>query len=837
MRHVLSRHGGDPDSSSDDQARRNARRYPRCADRQHLSLHWIRTHRRSGIARCRGEMSGGAPMSESFAATDFRRRDARDKLRGRTRYTVDRYLPGMLHAAVLRARVPSGRIVRLDVSRAARMPGVRAVVTAADAPGKIGIGIADHPLFARDLIRYDGEPLAAIAADTLIQANAALAAIDVEVEPLPAVLTMAEALAPEAPLVHPDWREHEILLAGGAREDNIAWEATVVRGDVDAAFARPDSVIVDSAFRVGRQNHVAFEPRAVVARYEDGRFHIETSTQAPWTVRNATARLLGVPASQVRVTVPPVGGGFGLKFDVAIEPFAALLARASGRPVRLVNSREEEMLTCLFRENAEIRIRSAVTREGEIVGREQIFLTTMTAHTLGGNYRLGSVRLVSRAVYTNTAPNGAFRACNGVYNTFALERHTDEIAARIGMDPLTFRRRNVLGDGDLGATGQVFEGDVLGPMLDRMDTMRVAAAKPPERADGRLYGRATTVGTWFVFVGPSAATGNMNADGTATLVTSGVEIGSGSMMQGLPQIVAAALGIGPEDVIVRAADTDAAGYDVGVGGGRTTVALGAASLAAAQEVRNKLLKVAAEMIEAAPDDLVMRNGRIEIAGAPGSGCSIAEVATRAQAQIGPISGTGAFTRSGVPAMPGCVAGHFIDAIDIPVFAVHDCEVAVDRETGHVEVLSYHVVQDVGRALNPRAIRGQIQGGVVQGLGYALHEEVTIGANGRMCQNSFETYRVPLALDVVPVETSLYEGAPSMGPLGTKGAGEVPILNVGATVGCAVANATGKRVQELPLTPPRVLELLLDRKLDLALPHIAESWADNLVRPHGTAGQN
>ena len=784
-------------------------------------------------------------MSDVSATMDLRRRDAADKLRGRTRYTIDRYLPGMLHAAVLRASVPAGRIIRLDTSRAARMPGVRAIVTAADAPGMIGIGIADHPLFARDVIRYDGEPLAAVAAVTLAQAQAALAAIEVEIEPVPAVLTMADALASGAPLIHPDWRSYEVLLEGSARGGNVAWQATVVRGDVDAAFARPDVEIVESCFRVGRQNHVAFEPRAVVASYEDGRFHIETSTQVPWSVRNATARLLGVPASHVRVTVPPVGGGFGLKFDLAVEPFAALLARASGRPVRLVNSREEEMLTCLFRENADIRIRSAVTREGDIVGREavvlmdcgayggeQIFLTTMTSHTLGGNYKLGSVRMVSRAVYTNTAPNGAFRCCNGVYNTFALERHTDEIAARIGMDPLAFRRRNVLGDRDLGATGQRFEGNVLGPMLERMDTLRDAAAPPPARSDGRLYGRATTVGTWFVFVGPSAATVNMNADGTATLVTSGVEIGSGSMMQSLPQIVASTLGITPEHVIVRAADTDAAGYDVGVGGGRTTVSLGAASLSAAQEVRTKLLKVASEMIEAAPDDLVMRDGRIEIAGAPGSGRTVTEVATRAQALGGPVSGTGAFTGAGVPAMPGCVAGHFIDAIDIPVFAVHDCEVAVDPETGHVEVLSSRVVQDVGRALNPRAIHGQIQGGVVQGLGYALHEEVTIGDNGRVCQNGFETYRVPLALDVVPVEISLYEGAPSIGPLGTKGAGEVPILNVGAAVACAVANATGKRIQELPLTPPRVLELLLERKRDLSLPHIAETWSDNLIRPHG-----
>jgi CO/xanthine dehydrogenase Mo-binding subunit len=652
---------------------------------------------------------------------------------------------------------------------------------------------------------------------------------------------MADALAPDAPLVHPDWRGYEVLLEGGARAGNVAWEATVVRGDVDAAFARGDVAIVESVFRVGRQNHVSFEPRAVIASYEDGRFHIETSTQVPWSVRNATARLLNVPPSRIRVTVPAVGGGFGLKFDCALEPFAALLARAAERPVRLVNSRQEEMLTCLCRENAEIRIRSAVTKQGEIVGREavvlmdcgayggeQIFLTTMTAHTLGGNYRLGAVRIASRAIYTNTAPNGAFRACNGVYNTFALERHTDEICAAIGIHPLAFRRRAILGDGDFGSTGQVFEGDVLGPMLDRMAELR--AAKPSKRlmAGTRLYGRATTVGTWFVFVGPSAATINLNADGSATLVTSGVEIGSGSMMQALPQIVANVLGLRPEDVIVRAADTDAGGYDVGVGGGRTTVSLGAASMAACVEVRRKLLEVASEMLEAAPDDLVLANGRVEIVGIRGSGATIAEVAERAQRVVGPISGSGSFTGPGVAAMPGCATGHFIEAIDIPVFAVHECEVAVDSETGHVEVLSYVVVQDVGRALNPRAIYGQIQGGVVQGLGYALHEEISIGANGRINQTGFETYRTPLAQDVVPVEISLYEGAPSIGPLGAKGAGEVPILNVAAAIACAVSNATGRRVQEIPLTPPHVLALLLGDKPALELPHISAAWRDNVL---------
>jgi CO/xanthine dehydrogenase Mo-binding subunit len=782
-----------------------------------------------------------AMLEPSNAVANFPRRDARDKLKGQTRYTVDRGRPGMLHAALLRADAPSARIVRVDASDARKMPGVRAIVTAADAPGRHGIGIADHPLFATGWIRYDGEPIAAVAAETLAQAQAAAAAIIVDLEPLPAVISMADALAPDAPLVHPDWRRYEELQQGGARAGNVAWEATVVRGDVDAAFAREDVAIVESVFRIGRQNHLSFEPRAVIASYEDGRFHIETSTQVPWSVRGATAKLLNVPPSQIRVTVPAVGGGFGLKFDCALEPFAALLARAAERPVRLVNSRQEEMRTCLCRENAEIRIRSAVTKDGEIVGREavvlmdcgayggeQIFLTTMTAHTLGGNYRLGAVRLTSRAIYTNTAPNGAFRACNGVYNTFALERHTDEICAAIGVDPLAFRRRNVLGDQDIGSTGQVFEGDVLGPMLDRMAELRDARPSKQPMAGARLYGRATTVGTWFVFVGPSAATVNLNADGSATLVTSGVEIGSGSMMQALPQIVANALGLRPQDVIVRTADTDAAGYDVGVGGGRTTVSLGAASMAACADVRRKLLKIASDMLEAAPEDLVLANGRVEIVGIKGSGATIAAVAERAQRLVGPISGSGSFTGPGVAAMPGCATGHFIDAIDIPVFAVHECEVAVDPETGHVEVLSYCVVQDVGRALNPRAIFGQIQGGVTQGLGYALHEEITVGANGRIEQTGFETYRVPLAQDVVPVEISLYEGAPSIGPLGTKGAGEVPILNVAAAIACAVSNATGRRVQEIPLTPPRVLALILGGGAALELPHISPSWRDNVL---------
>ncbi len=780
-------------------------------------------------------------MTAPVIGSDLPRRDAEDKLRGRTRYAMDSGRPGMLHAALRRADQPAARIRRLDVTAARRMPGVRAVVTAADAPGRYGIAVADHPLFAIDTIRYNGEPVAAVAAETLEQARAAADAILLELEPLPANLTMAESLASGAREIHPDWRDYQELVAGGSRGGNVAWEATVIRGDTDAAFARDDVTVVESEFVAGRQNQAPLEPRACVATYEDGRFVIETSTQVPWAVRNATANLLGVNVADVRVTAPAVGGGFGLKFEMALEPFAALLARASGRPVKLVNRREEEMLTALCRENADIRIRSAVSRDGEIVAREatvlmdcgayggeQPFLTTMTAHTLGANYRLGAVRLVSRAVYTNTAPTGAFRACNGAYNTFALERHTDEICAAIGMDPVEFRRRNVVGDGSMGATGQIFEGDVLGPMLERMETLRAGAAGGLPAGDRRLFGRATVVGTWFVFVGPSAATVNINPDGSVTLVTAGVEIGSGSMMQALPQIVSHSLGVPPESVVVRAADTDSAGFDIGVGGGRTTVSLGAASTAACDDARRKLLEVAADLLETAPEDLVLEDGHVGIVGVPDQRISIAQVAAHAQLVTGPISGSGSFTGRGTGSLPGCAAGHMIEALDIPIFTVHECDVAVDADTGHVQILAYRVVQDVGRAINPRAIHGQIQGGVAQGLGYALHEEVTIGADGCIRQRGLETYRLPLAQDVVPVQAELFEGAPSIGPLGAKGAGEIPILNVAAAVACAVANATGKRVRQIPLTPPRVLGLITGMEPQPNLSHVGSSWRDNVL---------
>jgi len=775
--------------------------------------------------------------------TNMPRRDATDKLTGHTRFTVDVESGAMLHAVLRRADVPAGRIVKLDLEPARKMPGVRAVASAPDAPGLYGVMVADHPLFASEVIRYTGEPVAAVAAETLEQARAAADAIILEVEEDQPLLTMRDAIEPGARELHPEWRDYALLAGPGERSGNIAWEATAVRGDVDAAFARDDVCIVETVFRNGRQNQTPLEPRAVVASYENGRFVLTSSTQFPWAVKSAVATMLGVADQDVRVMTPAVGGGFGMKFEPSLEPFAAILARESNRPVRIVNTRQEEMQTALCRENAEIRIRSAIDPQGAIVGREalvlmdcgaysgeQAFLASMVTHTLMGNYRYGAGRIVTQAIYTNTPPTGAFRACSGVYATAALERHTDEICRELGYDRREFRKRNVMGDGDPGPTGAIFEGDVLAPMLERMDALREKSLeKAAPREDGLLYGTSTTVGTWFIFVGPSAATVNLNPDGTATLITAGVEIGSGSTMQAIPQIVADALQIPAEKVIIREADTDAAGYDAGVGGGRTTVSLGAAGAAAAADVKRKVLDLAANMLEASPTDLELDDGKVVVKGTPSVSVTISEVAAHAQATTGPISGSGSFTGIGNQAVSGCAAGHYVGALDLPVFAVHEADVAVDPLTGHVTVLDYRVVQDVGRAINPRAILGQVQGGVVQGMGYALQEEVSFDERGNVEQTGFGTYRVMLSGDVVPVQLDLYEGAPSFGPLGAKGAGEVPILNVPAAISCAIADAIGKPVSEFPMTPPKVLGILSDRpEATVDLDHVPDDWREAVV---------
>ncbi|MCW3002091.1 MAG: aldehyde oxidase and xanthine dehydrogenase molybdopterin binding protein [Conexibacter sp.] len=750
--------------------------------------------------------------------TNARRSDGEDKVRGTAIYGMDHEEPRMLHAKLLRSPVPAGRITRLDTTRAAALPGVHAVITAADVPATTsGWIIKDQPIFAREDVRYIGEPVAAVAADTLEQAAAAVAAIELEIAELAPMLDVHAALADGARIIHPDWESYP-LLAPGPRGGNVAWEATLDRGDVDAIFAGAHLVVEDE-FETQRQHQSPIEPHAATARFEQGRYVVHTSTQFPFLVRDRLAEWFGVPASKVRVVVTTVGGGFGGKIDAMLEPFVCVLARTAGRPVRLVNTRAEELQTAGPRENAVIRLRTAVGADGEILAQEGDVLSDNGAYSgeiaacaavpglvFGGTYRVPAARYRTRVVYTNTTPTAAFRGVNGPYSMFALESHLDHIANELGMDRRELRLKNVLTAGEAMTNGQVLEDAF---HVEAFASVEEIAPWPKTRAaDGKLRGVGIGALTWLTNPGAGGATVKVNEDGTAGVICGGAEIGSGALVTGIRQIVAEELGLGVEDVNVAGADTDIATFDGGAQGSRTMFSLGNAARSACEGVREQLFETAAGLLEAAPEDLELVDGHVGVVGSPSSRVPLAAVALTAVYSGGPISATGKHITPPVQFDAGCMAGALFTGFTTPLYNVHQAEVEVDPETGKVTVLRYVVAQDVGKAINPQQIEGQIQGGVLQGLGYALYEDLRI-EDGAVVDGDLEHYRLPTAFEASPIDIVLLENPSPNGPYGAKGAAEPSIIPVAAVIANAVSDAIGRPIRRLPVTPFDVLQALRD----------------------------
>jgi CO/xanthine dehydrogenase Mo-binding subunit len=747
-----------------------------------------------------------------------RRSDGVAKVTGRAVFGIDREEPRMLHGRILRSPVPAGRIVRLDTTKAAALPGVRAIITGAATSARVGWVVFDQTLMAIDRVRFIGEPIAAVAADTVAQAAAAVRAIELEIEPLPAATDLTAATAPDAPLVHPEWETYATLLPGH-RDGNLAWETTVDRGDVDGAFARDDVTVVEDSYVVPRQHQAYLEPRCAVARWEAGRCTIHSSTQATYKARDAVAAFLGVRAAQVRIVMTTVGGGFGGKVDAHLEPFAALLSREAGRPVKLVNTRRDEFLVGSPRENATVRIRSAVLRDGEIVARaaevvmdagaysgESPFLASVPAHTIVSNYRVGAIRLRTAVTYTNTAPTGAYRGVGGPYLIFALERHMDHIARELGLDRRELRRRTCFVAGDLSATGQRFDDVAFHEGLDRVE----AIAPWAEAGAGPLRGKGIACVSWLTNPMPAAVTLKLEDDGTVILHSAGGESGSGSLATAVAQIVAAELGIPFESVIVAEPDTDTSGYDAGPQGSRTTHIVGRAAALAATDVREQVLRTAAGLLEIAPADLELVDGQVRAIGSPERSVPLGTVAQTALWTTGPIHGKGSYIAPPIEHDEGCATGHALATLNGATFHVHQAEVEIDPDTGKVTVTRYVIAQDVGRAINPQQIEGQIHGGVLQGIGYALYEQLRL-EDGAYSDLSFESYRLPTAFEAPPIEIALMEHPDPNGPYGAKGIAEPPILPVAAVVANAIADAVGVQFDRLPITPFDVLAALRNRK--------------------------
>ena len=741
------------------------------------------------------------------------RQDAEAKIRGSAVYGIDYEEPHYLHGKILRSWLPAARITKLDTSKAEQMSGVT-VITAADVPGTYGCITVDEPLLAGDVVRYEGEPIVAVAADSWNQARAALKAIAIEFEPLEVVGTMEEALAPGARLIHEDWESYPMRPAF-PREGNVATIVELERGDADAAFEAAD-IVVEGEYRAPRHAQASIEPLVCTVRYEDGTYVIHTSTQAPFQLRDGVAAYLGVRTSDVRIIVPTVGGGFGAKLLPMLEPIAGLLARKSGRPVKLTNTRREEFLSGAPRENAVIRIKSAVSNDGEILahesevimdngayGGEQPIVAGLSPLMVCSNYRMGAVRHTTKLVYTNTPPTGPFRGVLATYAVFALERHADEIANALGVDRMEFRQKNLYRDGDICATGAELEGVGFEQTLAAVE--KIAPWKKLTKKKKPFHGVGVCCALWNTNNAPSGSTIKLNDDGTVTLQTGATEIGTGAVAQGLPQIVAAELGLSIDDVHVSAPDTSLGLFDGGAQGGRTLYMAGTATHGASVDIREKILDVAAGMLEADRTDLELTGGAVVVSGAPDRKVKLAKLARVAQGTDGPMVGSASHASS-APAGDGCITGGVFGGFTGGSYHTHLAEVEVDRDTGHVTILRYVVAQDVGKAINPQAIEGQVDGGVLQGIGYTLFEDPRL-EDGICVDWSFGSYRLPTAADAPKIELAIVEVPDPVGAYGVKGAAEAPIIPVAGAIANAVSDAIGKPMNTIPLTPFAVLEAI------------------------------
>ena len=741
--------------------------------------------------------------------------DAPGKVSGTAVYAADFALPGMLQGKIFRSTVPHARLVRVDVTRARAVPGVRAVITAADIPDvRYGGALKDETVFATDKVRYIGQPVAAVAASTVEAAEAALAAIDVVYEPLPAVLDLEAALAPGAPLVHEAWESYAAMPIL-QRERNVCNRARIIVGDVERGFEEADRVF-EHRFRTAVVHQGYTEPRAAVASWDSsGQVTVWSNTQLPFEVQNTLAEILQLPPSKIRVVVAGVGGGFGGKLRVGVEHFAALLARKSGRPVKLLTTSEEELTAAYPRQGTIVELRTGVTKDGRILAKAgRIWFDTgafagsgpgvasVATLVLAGPYKIPNLHLEGFAVYTNKTNCGSYRAPSGPQSNFAVESQMDIMADALGLDPLEFRLKNIVHEGDEGPTGQVLQSVSVEECL-----VKAAAAigwKDRRPEPGR--GKGLACGWWTTTGGSSGVYVKINPDGTVALNTGAAEIGSGALT-GAAQVLAEELGVDLADISIVSADTFSTPFDFGAQGSRTAFAVGNACRAAAVDLKRQVFALAAAQLGVEPDTLALEDKHVVV---DDRRLSLADLARLSQQTGGGLIAHGTFIAPSTPYDIKRVEGHVYPAFHSPSFHAHAVDLSVDRETGEITIHKYVVAQDVGFALNPTYIEGQIEGGVAQGLGQALSEEI-VYEEGRVLNPNLTDYKMPTTLDMPRVQSILVQHPSLVGPYGAKGVGEPPNMEPPAAVANAVAAATGLRVTSLPITAEKIALGLMDAR--------------------------
>ena len=740
------------------------------------------------------------------------RHDGVDKVTGRAKYGADISLPGLLHGKVLRSPHAHAKIKSIDTSAALKLPGVKAVITSADLPklqsGVVPMGeLAMNPhymsmnLLAHDKVLYDGHPVAAVAATSPHIAEEAIRLIKVEYEVLPHVLDAESAMKEGAPILLPELR------TSGAPEKsdkptNVASQVRFARGDLDAGFKAAD-VIVEREFNTAMVHQGYIEPHNAVAQYNpDGQATIWTSTQGAFTARDQCALVLNIPASSIKVVPAEIGGGFGGKIGIYLEPLALLLSKKTGKPVKLVMSRGDVLRATGPTSGSNIRVKMGANKKGEITAA-QIWMAYQAGAfpgspvgagcmTVLAPYNIENLQIDGFDVVVNRPKTAAYRAPGATNAAMGAETVIDELAEKLGIDPIEFRRINGAKEGTAQPAGPKFL------RIGYLETLEAAKnsehyKSPLPKVDGRLVGRGVASGFWFNAGFQSSATVNINTDGTANVVTGSVDIGG--TRASCAMIAAEVLGLKAEEVHPVVADTESIGHTDMTGGSRVTFATGYAVYEAAQDAVNQLKQRAATLWKTKPEEVIFQDGVVSRTTNGQESMTLKELAARFPRAGGPVGGRASVNPRGVG----------------PAFATHVVDVAVDPETGKVDILRYTATQDVGKAVHPSYVEGQIQGAVAQGVGWALNEEYFYDEKGTLRNAGFLDYRMPTTLDLPLIETILVE-VPNPGhPIGIRGVGEVPIVPPPAAIANAIYRAIGVRMTELPMSPPKVAKAVLEKK--------------------------
>ena len=750
------------------------------------------------IRRGKGRSMSSKPGKYKVIGTRPIRHDGVDKVTGRAVYGADMQLPGLVHGKMLRSPHAHARIKSIDASAAEKLPGVLAVVTSADLPnlhgkmadlgeGTINLAHLSQNCLAHQKVLYKGHAVAAVAATSSHVAEEAVKLIRVEYEPLPVVMDLLKAMQPDSPLLHDDVFTDR-MGEKSSKPSNVSKHIHLEQGQVDEAFAKAD-LIIEREFRTASVHQGYIEPHVATALWNaDGHITIWTSTQGAFSARQQTAELFEIPVSRITVVPCEIGGGFGGKIPVYLEPVAAALSRKCGRPVKMTMQRDEEFQGTGPTPGSLVRVKLGATKQGKLVAGEAWLAYDAGAYPGGmigpgcmcvfSCYEIPNARVDGFDVMCNKPKTAAYRAPGATQAAFACEGVIDELAEKLGVDPIDFRLKNAAKEGTRRADGEVYRRIGIKETLEAIQRSEHYRSK----LTGPNRGRGIAAGFWFNIGLTSSAAANVNSDGTVTLTEGSTDIGG--TRTSVAMQLAETLGIAAEDVQPRVGDTDSVGYTDVTGGSRVTNATGKAAYQVGLDIKRQMTERAAIVFECQPSQVTVEGGTYR---SNGKSLTFKELAGKLQ-QVGePVVG-----RATVEA-GGATNG----------FGVHLVDLEVDPETGKVTILRYTAAQDVGTAIHPSYVEGQMQGGAVQGIGWALNEEYVFNERGEMQNASFLDYRMPTALDVPMIETIIVEVPNPDHPYGVRGVGETPIVAPPAAIANAIYRATGIRMRELPISPPRL----------------------------------